>query len=60
VTDNLRAMVNQLNGAAVPGGCDHCDAYQLVHAHAHGRDLHTISVYHDGDCPWLAARQATP
>jgi hypothetical protein len=53
------AYIAALDGARIPGGCDHCDAYQVVRAHAYGADLHTISVYHDNDCPWLAARQAS-
>lgn len=50
VTDLLAA----LDGARIPGGCAHCDAYQVVQAHALGeRNLHFVSVYHDAWCPFL-------
>jgi hypothetical protein len=52
------AMLAALDGAQIPGGCDHCDAYQKVTAHAHGLPgIHMISVFHDDDCPWYLARQ---
>jgi hypothetical protein len=56
----VSAMFAALDGAQIPGGCDHCDAYQVVGAMQGHPDVHIISVYHDDDCPGLAARQATP
>jgi hypothetical protein len=46
------AIIASLDGAQVPGGCDHCDAYQTVRAHADGPGLHKITVHHDEWCPW--------
>lgn len=54
----VSGLLAALDGARIRGGCEHCDAYQTVHAHAHGADLHRITVCHDDDCPELAARQA--
>ena len=42
-----------LDGARIPGGCGHCDAYQAVAAVAAG--VWTLAVHHDDDCPFLAA-----
>jgi hypothetical protein len=56
----VTAWLASLDGAHIPGGCDHCDAYQVIHANRHGANLHQIDVRHDDDCPWLAARQAQP
>lgn len=46
-----------LDGARIPGGCGSCDAYQVVRAHAHGADVHLVTVYHDRGCPRLAAQE---
>jgi hypothetical protein len=48
-------MIAALDGAEIPGGCDECDAFQVVHARAGHRDVHVIRVFHDDDCPVLAA-----
>ena len=53
----VSAQLAALNGARIPGGCDHCDAYQTIHAHRHGPDVHSITVHHDDSCPWWAARR---
>jgi hypothetical protein len=55
----VTAYLASLDGAHIPGGRDHCDAYQVIHANRHGANLHQIDVRHDDDCPWLAARQAS-
>ena len=54
----LTAIIAPLDGAKIRGGCGSCNAYQVVHAHAHGADVHLIRVYHDRGCPWLTAREA--
>jgi hypothetical protein len=54
------AILGALDGAQIPGGCDHCGAYQTVQAHAYGPDLHKITVHHDDRCPWYRARRRTP
>jgi hypothetical protein len=55
----VTALIAPLDGARIPGGCDHCDAYQVVTASVQGhRNVHMITVCHDDDCPWLAVRKA--
>jgi hypothetical protein len=54
----VTAWLASLDGARIPGGCDRCDVYQIIHANRHGANLHQIDIRHDDDCPWLAARQA--
>ncbi|MCT2282370.1 hypothetical protein M3G91_32710 [Micromonospora chalcea] len=44
-------LIRSLNGARIPGGCHTCDAYQTIHADAHGPGLHRIAVHHDDWCP---------
>ena len=47
VAEALRA----LDGARIPGGCDSCDAYQVVAAPALGHpNVVVLSVFHDDDC----------
>lgn len=46
------------DGAQIPGGCDHCDAYQIVRADAYGADMHSIGIYHDDWCPVLASKRS--
>lgn len=43
-----------LTGQQIPGGCDHCDAYQTMRRHESGSWI--MTVHHDADCPFLAAR----
>lgn len=49
----LTDLLGPLDGARVPGGCDHCDAYQVPAPVSDG--VWRISVYHDPDCPVLAS-----
>jgi hypothetical protein len=49
-------MLGPLEGARIPGGCDQCDAYQMVEPVAPG--VWTINVYHDDWCSFLRAREA--
>lgn len=51
----LRAL-GPLDGQKVDGGCVACDAYQMVTAASPG--VWNLTVYHDDDCPVLAAREA--
>jgi hypothetical protein len=44
-----------VDGARIAGGCDSCDAYQVVQARAGHRNVHMIQVFHDDGCPALAA-----
>lgn len=54
----VSAHLAALDGAHIPGGCDHCDAYQVVNASQGDPNVHKISVYHDDWCPELTSRQA--
>jgi hypothetical protein len=47
----VSATIAALDGLRVPGGCGHCDAYQVVQANAAGPNVHIVHVYHDDWCP---------
>jgi hypothetical protein len=47
----VSAVIARLDGLRVEGGCDHCDAYQVIHANADGPNFHILRVYHDDWCP---------
>lgn len=48
-------MLGILVGQRVSGGCEHCNAYQMVETNFDGHEgIHLIRVYHDDDCPELA------
>ncbi len=53
----LTNMLGALDGARLPGGCAHCDAYQTVSPISAG--VWNIRVHHDDWCPWLTSRKAT-
>lgn len=53
VTDPTSQAVRAIDGAAIPGGCEHCNAFQRVTADAFGANLHSVSVHHDPWCPKL-------
>jgi hypothetical protein len=59
-TNPASELIRSMDGAQVPGGCDQCDAYQVVVADRWGPNMHSIEVRHDDWCPWLAARSKTP
>ena len=47
-------MLRSLDGARIEGGCDECDAYQIVAAPAFGQsNVTNVQVHHDDDCPTL-------
>ncbi len=52
----LLTLLGQLDGARIPGGCAHCDAYQTVRPVLAG--VWRATVHHDDWCPWLAARRS--
>ena len=54
----VRRTLGPLDGAQIPGGCDHCDAYQEVVPVSAG--VWSINVHHDEWCPFLQNRQAEP
>lgn len=49
--DDIARILGPLDGARIPGGCDHCDAYQTTAPVARG--VWTITVHHDDWCPTL-------
>lgn len=49
MSDEIRQIIAALDGARIPGGCDHCDAEQVPTIDASGI-LH-ITVHHGDDCP---------
>lgn len=52
----MTAKLGPLEGAQIPGGCDDCDAYQTVEPMFAG--AWTITVHHDGWCPFYARVEA--
>jgi hypothetical protein len=53
--DRARELFGPLDGAHVPGGCDHCDAYQTVRPIIAG--IWNIKIHHDDWCPWYRLRE---
>jgi hypothetical protein len=52
-------MFRRLDGARIPGGCNHCDAYQVIASPAYGHPSITrVNVHHDDWCPVLARHEA--
>lgn len=56
-TNPASQMIRANDGATIPGGCAHCDAYQVVRADFHGPNAHSIAVHHDDWCPVLARHE---
>jgi hypothetical protein len=49
--DALGDLLGPLDGARIPGGCDHCDAYQTAAPSSAG--VWVLTVHHDDNCPQL-------
>jgi hypothetical protein len=49
---DLSAAIGAMDGLRVAGGCDWCDAYQVVAANEHGLNIHAIHIVHDNWCPF--------
>lgn len=49
-------MLGPLEGARIPGGCDHCDAYQTVVPLEAG--VWSLNTHHDDWCPFLAEHES--
>ena len=47
---NFSALLDQFQ---IPGGCDECDAYQVVHEQDPGSNIMHVTVSHDDDCARL-------
>jgi hypothetical protein len=52
----LARIFGPLEGASVPGGCDHCNADQTVEPLEAG--VWVIHVWHDDGCPFFATVKA--
>ena len=52
--DVVRELLAPLDGARVLGGCDYCNAYQVIRPLEAG--MWDCTVHHDDDCPWYLAR----
>jgi len=50
IAEDLAALIGQ----RIPGGCDDCDAYQVMRREG---AVFVITVAHDNTCPWLRARE---
>lgn len=57
---DLGEVFRAMEGVRVPGGCEHCDAYQTIEANYWGSRIHRICVHHDDWCPVLSKMQGTP
>lgn len=52
-TNPASMIIRALDGATTPGGCNHCDAEQMVVADGYGPNMHKIEIRHDDWCPFL-------
>lgn len=52
--DIIRDILEGLIGERRAGGCDDCDAYQVV-SPSPADGVYHLTVYHDDDCPTLRA-----
>lgn len=50
----VTSTLDNLAGYRLPGGCPDCAACQEVTKQDTG--IYTLTVSHDGTCPWLNAR----
>ena len=53
--DNLTNALGSLDGEQIPGGCEYCNAFQVVKPIKNG--IWDIEVFHDKDCPTLRAHR---
>lgn len=44
------AILDEVLGLRIPGGCEHCEAYQVVRK---VEGIYLMTVYHDDWCPNL-------
>ena len=49
-------MFDALKGARIPGGCDDCDAYQVITDDPTCPGVTVIQIRHDETCPYYRAR----
>ena len=53
--DAVAQVLGSLEGAEIPGGCDHCSAFQTASPVEAG--VWRVTVHHDDTCSWWVARQ---
>lgn len=53
----LGSKLDAMTGHQMPGGCDDCDAYQVMTKQADG--VYVLAVHHDTTCPYLQGRTAS-
>ncbi len=58
--DHLRDLYHQLDGQDIPGGCDHCDAFQKMRPVPGSEGMvWRLTTFHDDDCSqWLEMQTA--
>jgi hypothetical protein len=50
-----RSVLEELTGRRLPGGCEDCDAYQVVTRC--DSDLYVLAIHHDTTCPAYQAAE---
>lgn len=51
-------VAQRLAGQRIPGGCEDCDAYQVMEPDPKHPMIVRITVHHDDTCPWLRKHQS--
>lgn len=54
----LDDLFEQTEDQPIPGGCDQCDAYQVLTPDPVHDGIYHLQVTHDDGCPFLRAREA--
>jgi hypothetical protein len=49
-------LFKKIEGESIPGGCDQCEAYQIVEELSPG--VHSLNIHHDDNCPVLRASRS--
>lgn len=50
----INEFMSANDGAKIPGGCEHCDAYQIINANVQGYGgIHELQIFHDDWCPMV-------
>ena len=51
-------LFHSLTGRPLPGGCDDCDAFQIMEEDKTHPGVWHLVIHHDDECPLWRARQA--
>ncbi len=49
-------MFEDLIGQRIEGGCEDCNAYQVLEEDPEWDKMFYLRVYHDDTCPWFNSR----